>query len=196
MTEQPMLTKEGGSRLAQQIRLLGADDSKLLDISRKGLLSLNLQEMKTIQTYFKKRGRNPTDVELETLAQTWSEHCKHKTFSGVIDYQESGRGSRTYDNLLKTTIMRVTEELDRPWCWSTFEDNAGVIALDEEWGLAFKVETHNHPSALEPYGGAGTGVGGVIRDILGVGLGAKPVLNTDVFCVGLPDYPYKKLPRG
>ncbi|OGR89397.1 MAG: phosphoribosylformylglycinamidine synthase II, partial [Elusimicrobia bacterium RIFCSPLOWO2_01_FULL_59_12] len=196
MTEQPMLTKEGGSRLAQQIPLLGADDSKLLDISRKGLLSLNLQEMKTIQTYFKKRGRNPTDVELETLAQTWSEHCKHKTFSGVIDYQESGRGSRTYDNLLKTTIMRVTEELDRPWCWSTFEDNAGVIALDEEWGLAFKVETHNHPSALEPYGGAGTGVGGVIRDILGCGLGAKPVLNTDVFAFAPPDLPAAAIPKG
>ena len=192
-----MLTKEGeGRALAQRIPLSGADDSRLLEISRKGLLSLSLQEMKAIQSYFKKRGQDPTDVELETLAQTWSEHCKHKTFSGIIEYQEEGRGSRVYDNLLKSTIMRVTEELDRPWCWSTFKDNAGVIALDDEWGIAFKVETHNHPSALEPYGGAGTGLGGVIRDILGVGLGAKPVLNTDVFGFAPPEMPENKIPRG
>ncbi len=189
-----MLTKEGG--LTQRIPLLGASDSRLLEISRKGLLSLNLQEMKTIQAYFKKLGRDPSDVELETLAQTWSEHCKHKTFSGIIEYEESGRGSRIYDNLLKSTIMKVTEELDRPWCWSTFKDNAGVIAFDEEWGVAFKVETHNHPSALEPYGGAGTGLGGVIRDILGVGLGAKPGMNTDVFGFAPPDMPPQQIPKG
>ena len=137
--------------------------------------------MKAIQSYFDRLGRNPTDVELETIAQPWSEHCKHKTFSGVIEYEEKGRGSRVYDNLLKSTIMKATQELDKPWCWSTFKDNAGIIAFDDEWGVAFKAETHNHPSALEPYGGAGTGIGGVIRDILGVGLGAKPVMNTDVF---------------
>ena len=85
--------------------------------------------MKAIQAYFDKLGRNPTDVELETIAQTWSEHCKHKTFSGVIEYEEKGRGSRVYDNLLKSTIMHATQELDRPWCWSTFKDNAGVIAF-------------------------------------------------------------------
>jgi phosphoribosylformylglycinamidine synthase II len=189
-----MLTKESG--FAQRIPLSTANDSRLLEISRKGLLSLNLQEMKAIQAYFKKLGRDPSDVELETIAQTWSEHCKHKTFSGIIEYEESGRGSRMYDNLLKSTIMRVTEELDRPWCWSTFKDNAGVIAFDEEWGVAFKVETHNHPSALEPYGGAGTGLGGVIRDILGVGLGAKPVMNTDVFAFAPPNLPAAKIPKG
>ena len=190
-----MLTKEGGG-LAEGIPLTGADDSRLLEISRKGLLSLSLQEMKTIQAHFKKLGRDPSDVELETLAQTWSEHCKHKTFSGIIEYQEEGRGSRVYDNLLKSTIMRVTEELDRPWCWSTFKDNAGVIAFDDEWGIAFKAETHNHPSALEPYGGSGTGLGGVIRDILGVGLGAKPVMNTDVFAFAPLDLPKNKIPKG
>src|SRR5437660_11748032 len=104
-----MLTKE--NPLVQTIRVMAASDSQLLEISRKGLLSLNLQEMKTIQAYFKKLGRDPTDVELETLAQTWCEHCKHKTFAGVIEYEESGRGSRVYDNLLKSTIMRATEEL-------------------------------------------------------------------------------------
>ncbi len=189
-----MLTKD--ITRTQRIALLEATDARLLEISRKGLLSLNLQEMKAIQAYFKKIGRNPTDVELETLAQTWSEHCKHKTFSGVIEYEEEGRGSRVYDHLLKSTIMRATEELDRPWCWSTFRDNAGVIAFDEDWGIAFKVETHNHPSALEPYGGAGTGIGGVIRDILGVGLGAKPVLNTDVFAFAPADLPARKIPKG
>ena len=167
-----------------------------MEISRVGLLSLNLQEMKAIQSYFDRQGRNPTDVELETIAQTWSEHCKHKTFSGVIEYEEKGRGSRVYDNLLKSTIMKATQELDRPWCWSVFKDNAGVIEFDEEWGVAFKAETHNHPSALEPYGGAGTGLGGVIRDILGVGLGAKPVLNTDVFAFAPKDMPARKIPRG
>jgi len=189
-----MLTKD--VTLAKQIPILSAEDSQLLEISRKGLLSLNLQEMKAIQSYFDKQGRNPTDVELETIAQTWSEHCKHKTFSGVIEYEEKGRGSRVYDNLLKATIMKATQELDRPWCWSTFKDNAGVIGFDDEWGIAFKVETHNHPSALEPYGGAGTGLGGVIRDILGVGLGAKPVLNTDVFAFAPKDLPARKIPRG
>lgn len=173
-----------------------ASDARLLDISRKGLLSLSLAEMKAIQSYFHDLGRDPTDVELETIAQTWSEHCKHKTFSGIIEYEEAGRGTRTYDNLLKSTIMKATQELNLPWCWSTFRDNAGVIALDDEWGIAFKAETHNHPSALEPYGGAGTGLGGVIRDILGVGLGAKPVLNTDVFAFAPPDIAPRKIPKG
>ncbi len=189
-----MLTKE--TALVKQIPILSAEDSQLLEISRKGLLSLNLQEMKAIQSYFDRLGRNPTDVELETLAQTWSEHCKHKTFSGMIEYEEKGRGSRVYDNLLKSTIMKATQELDKPWCWSTFKDNAGIIAFDDEWGIAFKAETHNHPSALEPYGGAGTGLGGVIRDIMGVGLGAKPVLNTDVFAFAPKDLPARKIPRG
>jgi len=92
--------------------------------------------------------------------------------------------------------MKVTKELDKPWCVSVFKDNAGIIKFDNEDNLCFKVETHNHPSALEPYGGSGTGIGGVIRDILGVGLGAKPIMNTDVFCFGFPDTPYKDVPKG
>src|SRR5579872_2487846 len=101
-----MLTKE--NLQAKSTAILPATDSELLEVSRQGLLSLNLQEMKAIQAYFKKLGREPSDVELETLAQTWSEHCKHKTFGGVIEYEEEGRGSRLYDNLLKSTIMRAT----------------------------------------------------------------------------------------
>src|SRR5687768_1179163 len=98
---------------AQRVSLVSANDAQLKEISRKGLLSLSLEEMKAIQSYYKAAGREPSDLELETIAQTWSEHCKHKTFGGVIRYQEEGRGSRVYDNLLKSTIMRVTEELDR-----------------------------------------------------------------------------------
>jgi len=148
-------------------------------------------ELQAIIAYFQEQGRKPTDAELETLSQTWSEHCVHKTFKGSINFS-----GLTIDNLLKSTIMKVTEELEKPWCLSVFEDNAGVIDFDGRWALCFKVETHNHPSAVEPYGGAATGIGGVIRDPLGTGLGAKPILNTDVFCFAPPDFPYEKLPKG
>jgi phosphoribosylformylglycinamidine synthase len=183
-----------------EVDLLRAADAKLLKISREGQLFLNIFEMHAIKAYFKKLGRNPTDCELETIAQTWSEHCYHKTFRGVIDYREQGTENRVrvrkINNLLKSTIMKVTRELKKPWCVSVFKDNSGVIRFDEKNNICFKVETHNHPSALEPFGGANTGIGGVIRDPMGTGLGAKPFLNTDVFCFGLPDYPLSKVPSG
>jgi phosphoribosylformylglycinamidine synthase len=153
--------------------------------------SFSNEELEAIITYFIPLQRDPTDAELETLAQTWSEHCVHKTFKSRINF-----GRITIDNLLKSTIVKVTEELKQPWCLSVFEDNAGVIDFDGTWALCFKVETHNHPSAVEPYGGAATGIGGVVRDPLGTGLGAKPILNTDVFCFAPPDYSYEKLPKG
>src|SRR5262249_48827116 len=107
---------------------------------------------------------------------------------------------RRYGNLLRDTIARATQELTAerrgPLCLSGFKDNAGVIAFDDQFGIAFKVETHNHPSAIEPYGGASTGLGGVIRDVLGCGLGAKPIANTDVFCVAPPDWPVDAVPKG
>ena len=173
-----------------RVDLLGADDRRLTELGRDRL-SLNLSEMKQIREYFAGQGRNPTDIELETLAQTWSEHCVHKTFRGKIRL-----GAMTIDNLLKSTVMKATEELRKPWCLSVFKDNSGVIDFDGQYAICFKVETHNHPSALEPYGGAATGIGGVIRDVLGTGLGAKPIMNTDVFCFGPPDYPYEELPEG
>jgi phosphoribosylformylglycinamidine synthase II len=173
------------------VQIRKASDDELMRISKQGQLSLNIEEMHAVRDYFTKERRDPTDVELETVAQTWSEHCKHKTFSGLIDYE-----GKVIDNLLKTTIMKATVELDKPWCLSVFKDNAGVIDFDEKNAVCFKVETHNHPSAIEPYGGAGTGIGGVIRDPLGCGLGAKPILNTDVFAFGPPDYPHEKLPKG
>ena len=190
------------------VGLLKATDKKLLEISSRGQLFLNIDEMRAIKAYFRKMKRDPTDCELETIAQTWSEHCGHKTFRGRIDYKETVRDPsaagpqrlRTrkikIDNLLKSTIMKVTKELNKPWCVSVFHDNSGIIKFDEKFNVCFKVETHNHPSALEPFGGANTGVGGVIRDPLGTGLGAKPILNTDVFCFAPPDFPFSKLPAG
>jgi len=174
-----------------EVNMLDADDAKLERISKDGQLFLNLEEMLTIKEYYSKLDRNPTDVELETLAQTWSEHCGHKTFRGLIEYN-----GQTIDNLLKSTIVKAEKELNKPWCVSVFKDNAGVITFDDEYNICFKVETHNHPSALEPYGGAGTGIGGVIRDPMGTGLGAKPIINTDIFCFGPPDYAHEKLPPG
>jgi phosphoribosylformylglycinamidine synthase len=185
------------------VDLLGVSDRGLQGISQEGQLFLNLREMQQIKDYFKKLKRNPTDCELETIAQTWSEHCGHKTFRGKIDYTEElevdgkkVKRKESIDNLLKSTIMKVTKELNKPWCVSVFQDNSGVIRFDSKHNVCFKVETHNHPSALEPFGGANTGIGGVIRDPLGTGLGAKPFLNTDVFCFGPPDYPFDKLPEG
>src|SRR6185503_18011522 len=102
-----------------------------------------------------------------------------------------GKKTRTIKNLFQETIVAATAAVKKPWCLSVFEDNAGVVAFGKKWALAFKAETHNHPSALEPYGGAETGVGGVIRDVLGAGLGAKPIANTDVFCFGPLDDPSK-----
>ncbi|MBI2830881.1 MAG: phosphoribosylformylglycinamidine synthase subunit PurL [Chloroflexi bacterium] len=171
------------------VELLGLDNTVFQQVRQR--FGFSVEELQTITGYFQRQARNPTDAELETLAQTWSEHCVHKTFRGKIRFDGA-----TIDNLLKSTIMKATRELDKPWCISVFEDNSGVIDFDGRWALCFKVETHNHPSAVEPYGGASTGIGGVVRDPLGTGLGAKPILNTDVFCFGPPDLPYNKLPGG
>lgn len=176
-------------------------DDKLAGLSREGHLFLSLEEMQTIRAYFADLGRDPTDLELETLAQTWSEHCVHKTLKAKIEYTGAafggpGETSVVFENLLKETIVHATRSLDRSWCLSVFEDNAGIIALDDEFAVAFKVETHNHPSAIEPYGGSATGVGGCIRDIMGCGLGAKPIASTDVFCLAPPDYDPNRVPEG
>ena len=183
----------------KEVELLEKGDEELLQISKEWMLSLNLREMKTIQEHYRRLGRNPTDVELETIAQTWSEHCQHKTFKSPILYREiSEEGDVVVEerigSLFKDYIMKVTKELDKPWCLSVFKDNAGVVEFDSDWAVCFKVETHNHPSALEPFGGANTGLGGVIRDVLGCGLGAKPIANTDVFCFAPPDT--KEVPEG
>jgi len=174
-----------------EINVLEADDKQLLQISAELGIGLNLREMKSIQRHFSEMGRNPTDVELQSIGQTWSEHCFHKTFKGEIVTPEE---KPIVTNLFKEYIAKVTRELDLPWCLSVFEDNAGIINFDKGYGIAVKVETHNHPSAIDPFGGASTGLGGVIRDILGVW--ADPIACTDVLCFGPMDYDHEKLPSG
>jgi phosphoribosylformylglycinamidine synthase II len=192
------------------VPLIGLNDGALAKLSREAHLFLSLEEMKAIQAHYHALGRDPRDIELETIAQTWSEHCVHKTMKATIRYREQssdpqspriairGRsghqlnsdGSITIHNLLKSTVAAATHELIADgidWCLSVFVDNAGVIAFDKEHAVCFKCETHNHPSAIEPYGGAATGIGGCIRDIIGTGLAAKPIAATDVFCVAFPD---------
>jgi phosphoribosylformylglycinamidine synthase len=231
-----------------QIPIRELTDEELTKLSREAHLFLSLDEMKAIRDEYRTLGREPRDIELETLAQTWSEHCVHKTLKSRVRYREAGAtqaakmpaspqkperlamsfefghtaigkerpvpaetggegslinfenrkghtveadGAVMIDNLLKSTVAAATFDLMADgidWALSVFKDNSGVIELDDQWGVCIKVETHNHPSALEPYGGSATGIGGCIRDIIGTGLGAKPIASTDVFCVGFPDH--------
>ncbi|MBO3808740.1 MAG: phosphoribosylformylglycinamidine synthase subunit PurL [Candidatus Brockarchaeota archaeon] len=170
------------------IDLSSANDNELLEISREMGLNISLDRMKYLKQYFS--NRPPTDVELEMIAQTWSEHCFHNVFKGDVVTDDG----RIITNILKTYIMRATRELNKEWCISVFEDNAGIIDFEKGYAIAAKVETHNHPSAVEPFGGAATGVGGVIRDILGVW--GEPIALTDVLCFGPLDTKYEDLPSG
>jgi phosphoribosylformylglycinamidine synthase II len=172
-----------------EIDLKDSDDKQLIKISSELGIGLNLTEMRLVKEYFSRKKRNPTDVELQTIGQTWSEHCYHKTFKGNITTTNAEIRS-----LFKTYIAKATEELDPKWCISVFEDNAGIIEFDGNYAIAAKVETHNHPSAIEPFGGAATGTGGVIRDVLAVW--ADPIACTDVLCFGPLNYDYGKLPAG
>ncbi|MGH1490369.1 MAG: AIR synthase related protein, partial [Acidimicrobiales bacterium] len=173
----------------QTISISSLDYDGLLQISRVRRLGLTGDEMVAIQKWFVSEGREPTDAELETLAQTWSEHCSHKTFRALIDTPEG-----QIDGLLNTYLRRATDTIDAPWVESAFVDNAGIVNFDDQFDLALKAETHNHPSALEPFGGANTGVGGVVRDILGVS--AKPIAITDILCFGPEDLDVDSLPDG
>ncbi|HEU4325083.1 MAG TPA: phosphoribosylformylglycinamidine synthase subunit PurL [Roseiflexaceae bacterium] len=204
------------------VALREAGDEDLMRISREGVLSLDLAEMHAIRDYFRREGRDPTDGELETLAQTWSEHCSHKTFKARVSYRRQGAGDEELaerdpqlhqalgrlaadgpieiNSLIKTFLMTATSEAlarrgaGEDWVLSAFVDNAGIIAFGEAHEVSIKVETHNHPSALEPFGGANTGVGGVVRDVLGVS--AQPIANTDVLCFGPLDLPAEQLSPG
>ena len=182
---------------APPVRLVGLGEEQLAELSRQRLLSLDVTEMRAIQAHFESCGRDPTDAELETLAQAWSEHCVHKTFKARIRLTHTRAGGEVevsdHDGLLNA-LRRATAELEAPWLRSVFVDNAGIIAFDDELDLAVKVETHNHPSALEPFGGANTGVGGVVRDVMGVS--ARPIACTDVLCFGPEDLDEADLPAG
>ena len=182
---------------------LEVDDQTLMTISEEGLLALNLEEMQAVQGHYRipeiQAQRTelglppnaPTDVELECLAQTWSEHCSHKIFAAKIHHVDTETGEDTEINsLFKTHIMQPTLDMQEQvdWLLSIFHDNSGVIEWTKDWSLCIKAETHNSPSALDPFGGAMTGIVGVNRDILGTGLGARPIANMDVFCFGPPDF--------
>lgn len=154
------------------------------DGTRRGPLALGLDYMKAIQAHFKKLGRNPTDVELESIAQTWSEHCKHTIFANPIDTVTDG----LYKTFIKGATARIREEKgEDDFCISVFKDNSGAIAFDDKFMVTHKVETHNSPSALDPYGGSITGIVGVNRDVIGFGKGAKPVANVYGFCFADPN---------
>jgi len=202
----------------ERVALLEASEEELLRISQAGILSLDLDEMRAIQVYFRQEEREPTDGELETLAQTWSEHCSHKTFKARVRYRADQRPKTMdeswpkplerypayqmlsqdseIDSLIKTFLMAATHQIVHDpsfvigrssFVLSAFVDNAGIVAFGAAHEVSIKVETHNHPSALEPFGGANTGVGGVIRDVMGVS--ALPIANTDVLCFGPLDLP-------
>jgi phosphoribosylformylglycinamidine synthase len=187
----------------QTIDLSGSDDA-LLTLSKSRLLALSLAEMRAVRDHFRRAssdarrvaaglGPSPTDVELECIAQTWSEHCKHKIFNATVTYSEPGKEPETIRSLFKTFIRGATEDVDRAtravaasWLVSVFEDNAGVVAFDDHDHLVYKVETHNSPSALDPYGGAITGIVGVNRDPFGTGRGAELLANVWGYCFASP----------
>ncbi len=189
---------------------LGAlDDAGLEALSSARLLALSLAEMRAVKAYYaspqtrvsRESAGMPqaaTDVEIEMVAQTWSEHCKHKIFNAEIEYSEPDVPTRGISSLFKTYIRSTTEALApaRPDLLSVFTDNAGVFEFDDGHAVCVKAETHNSPSALDPYGGAITGIVGVNRDILGTGMGAAPLFNTDVLCFGPPSIPDEEVPGG
>jgi phosphoribosylformylglycinamidine synthase II len=182
------------------VSLEGLDDAGLAQLSRERCLALSPAELRAIRDHFHSVGRDPWEIELETIAQTWSEHCCHKTLTSGVDHVGPD-GAVHYDNLLKETVFAATQTVRAnlgaaDWCVSVFRDNSGVVRFDGDHDICVKVETHNHPSAIEPYGGAATGLGGVIRDVLGTGRAAKPIANLDVFCVGPPDTKPSELPPG
>ncbi len=198
--EVPRVSISGGGRV-RTVDLSGNDED-LMRISREGLLALSLEEMMAIQAYYRRPdvravreavglGPDPTDLEMEALAQTWSEHCKHKIFNALIRYKDDQGDVETVDSLFATYIVGATDKVrrdqgERDICLSVFKDNAGVIRFNGTHNLVFKVETHNSPSALDPYGGALTGIVGVNRDPFGTGLGSNLLFNTDVFCFASP----------
>ncbi|HET6419068.1 MAG TPA: phosphoribosylformylglycinamidine synthase subunit PurS [Geobacteraceae bacterium] len=201
----PIVPKVSGRTKAEVREIdLNVPDEELVRISKDGVLALTLEEMRIIQAHFrdekviddrKKWGMPPcpTDVELEALAQTWSEHCKHKIFSGIIEYVNEQGNREEINSLFKTFIQGATKKVrenlgENDYCLSVFKDNAGVIKFNDQFSLVFKVETHNSPSALDPYGGALTGIVGVNRDPFGTGKGARLIFNTDVFCFASPFY--------
>ena len=191
--EPPMVDPTVGPSVVDVIAIRGLDDDGLATLNEDRALYLDIEELRAIRDQYERLGRDITDVEIEVLAQTWSEHCSHKTFRASIEIDPGGPNERTVEPLL-AQLRRCTEDLDAPFVRSAFVGNAGVIEFAEGTTIALKAETHNHPSAVEPFGGANTGVGGVIRDVLGIA--HRPIAVTDVLCFGPADLPLDDLPAG
>lgn len=195
------LDQHAAAATTATIDLDGLDPAGLAEVNKRRRLGLDPEEMLVVRDHFAAVGRPPTDAELEMLAQTWSEHCAHKTFRAEITVTTENGGSRggagedlVINSLMKTYLRAATDEIDAPWVRSAFVDNAGILDFEDGWEVAIKAETHNHPSALEPFGGSNTGVGGVVRDILGVS--AKPIAVTDILCFGPEDLDPDEVPDG
>jgi phosphoribosylformylglycinamidine synthase II len=167
-----------------ELEELGKKGIKNTDGTFRGPLALSLTYLQAIKKYFASENRNPKDIELEAIAQTWSEHCRHTIFANPIDEVEKGIFSHY---IRRATVDIRKNKSEKDFCVSVFSDNAGGIVFDENWVVCDKMETHNSPSALDPLGGAMTGIVGVNRDILGYGKGARPVINRYGFCTGDPD---------
>lgn len=196
----------GAESITNTVRLAGLSDTELVQLSKNNLYALNLEEMRAVRDHYASIEAerqaagltfDPTDCELEIIAQTWSEHCKHKEFSALIKYRDADTGEETeIDGLFKTYIKNATAEVDRQlrangndWLIKVFSDNAGAVRISPESLFVWKVETHNSPSAIDPYGGAITGILGNNRDPLATGIGgARLLFNTNVLCFGNPEY--------
>jgi phosphoribosylformylglycinamidine synthase II len=189
----PFVGETKAEGLVEVVPVRDLDDAGLLAVNKARRLALDLRELQVVAAHYRAIGREPTDLELEMIAQTWSEHCVHKTFKALIQHQEGDGPVETIDSMYKTYIKGATQQCPKPWLRSVFVDNAGIVDFDGRFELSFKVETHNHPSALEPFGGANTGVGGVVRDVMGVS--ARPIATTDVLCFGPPDLAFEALPQ-
>ncbi len=200
-----------GSEAVERFDVAAMNAEELAELSRQRLLALSEAELEAVAAYYRSEevraerraaGCPPeaTDCELEMLAQTWSEHCKHKIFAAEIEYYDEPTATKPQrvDGLFDTYIRATTERVakGREDLLSVFHDNSGVVGFDDEHVVCFKAETHNSPSALDPYGGAITGIVGVNRDIIGTGRGARPIFNTDVLCFGEPDTPADQIPAG
>ncbi len=183
LTKQPKVNEVDLEVNDEELVRIGKTGIANPDGSRRGPLALDLRFMKTIKNHFRKQKRNPTDVELESLAQTWSEHCKHTIFNDPIDEIKEG----LFAKYIKGATEKIRKKKGRrDFCVSVFKDNSGAIIFDDKYLITHKIETHNSPSALDPYGGAVTGIVGVNRDAIGFGLGAKPVANFYGYCLADP----------
>lgn len=195
LVKMPTVLLEGGGKI-ETFNLDSIDEERFNKLNTERCLAMTWDEFLHVKDHYKNNlnGREITDVELEVIAQSWSEHCKHKIFGANIEFQDD-RETKNINGLYKTFIKGSTKRIEKErninWLKSVFSDNAGVVRFDENVDVCVKVETHNSPSALDPYGGSLTGILGVNRDILGTGMGAKPIANMDVFCFAPIEYPLK-----